>query len=418
MRQRLESLLCHAKSHREDCCCNTLKSLYGIQLFRCFRLGCKFSRVGFEEKAERDAHMSSHDRPYKCSAEGCDFDQIGFVSLDQLKRHVSNMHPKEPHSSMLAFPIDFGLDPIAEMDLARSAVRAGEVGFVSVVCERLSQLQKQELLCMAAAESTVPMMEMLLNQGADIDLSEVKPDHRADHSPLVDAIQARNLTNTKFLLERGASVELRYGYNSKLPLDFALGTNNYEAMQLLLAHGSYLVMRNESLVGLTERGDNDPTSCMAAIKCLELYRHGANARRDLNSALKGVAQNGLSLLIARWLINAGADVNSRGRISSENSKTALQAAAGRGSKEAAELMRLLLESGADPDLYYTLPGNKGDRKKAGDFPGGKEISKWRGVSWEELVESTRSKRIEQEHANSEAHKLPLRTPVEMQAFSS
>jgi ankyrin repeat protein len=92
------------------------------------------------------------------------------------------------------------------------------------------------------------------------------------------------------------------------------------------------------------------------------------------------------------LIDLGADVNYR---RSERYITALHHAARSTSAEAANLMKFLLLSGADPDIQGLRSNLRVEDEK-----GAKGISKWLGVSWKELVEQTKKAR---EKGESEAN---------------
>jgi hypothetical protein len=61
----------------------------------------------------------------------------------------------------------------------------------------------------------------------------------------------------------------------------------------------------------------------------------------------------------------------------------------------AEMMKFLLEMGADPDP----PSRIGDGKTA-DQRGAKGISKWLGISWEELVEQTQHARMKKQEEDN------------------
>jgi hypothetical protein len=107
----------------------------------------------------------------------------------------------------------------------------------------------------------------------------------------------------------------------------------------------------------------------------------------LSRALKAVASTNCSVTIARVLLDSGAAVdfrspNSRG---TELMKTPLIAAAAKRTMEGAEMMKLLLLAGADPSASYQKKRDS-EPITAGMEPGAKKISKWLGLTWDELVE--------------------------------
>ena len=119
--------------------------------------------------------------------------------------------------------------------------------------------------------------------------------------------------------------------------------------------------------------------------------------KSLSEALIRVAILCCSVKLARFLIEAGADVNHRKH---DNQLPVLHHVARKTSSEAADLMRYLLQCGADPDSYTNLVKGKGSLRRrvlvyVRDEKGAKEISKWLGVSWDELVAQTKTDREEQ-----------------------
>jgi hypothetical protein len=103
--------------------------------------------------------------------------------------------------------------------------------------------------------------------------------------------------------------------------------------------------------------------------------------RDLGNALKLVAQNNCSIVLAKALLELGANVNFR-RGSTPQAMTPLHHAAKKTSAEAAELTKFLLLSGADPAISARV---KGKEVIPSMERGARNISKWLGMTWDELV---------------------------------
>ena len=122
----------------------------------------------------------------------------------------------------------------------------------------------------------------------------------------------------------------------------------------------------------------------------------------LGNTLINVAKFCCSIPLARYLIEAGARVDYR---KNERQLTALHQAARNSSVEAAELTRFLLQCGADPDGFTTRGINSRDtrRQYIRDEKGAKELSKWLGVSWDELVAQIKQERQEQSRNDDEQH---------------
>lgn len=106
----------------------------------------------------------------------------------------------------------------------------------------------------------------------------------------------------------------------------------------------------------------------------------------LESFLRTIAENTCSVNLARYAIQHGCEVDSTAH---KASPTALQVAARKTTQQAADLMEFLLLQGADPNVRSR---NKG----ISDEKGAREISKWLGMSWEQLVTRTTEERQKQE----------------------
>ncbi|KAJ0108128.1 uncharacterized protein J7T55_007247 [Diaporthe amygdali] len=114
--------------------------------------------------------------------------------------------------------------------------------------------------------------------------------------------------------------------------------------------------------------------------------------------LRMVARTTCSVTLARYLLEQGADINFRRRPSEE---TALQIAARHDTAEGAEMMRLLLLSGADPEADTEDNEQEGSKgRKIRDEVGPLRIKRWLGKSWDALVEETKQIRRNREVAKA------------------
>lgn len=111
--------------------------------------------------------------------------------------------------------------------------------------------------------------------------------------------------------------------------------------------------------------------------------------RERHRILLDIASSSCSVNLARYAIQHGCGVDYQSR---KSNPTALQFASRKTTKEAAYLMEFLLLHGADPNKQ-TPKGRIRDGK------GAREISKWLGVTWEQLVERTTEER--QRNKNNE-----------------
>lgn len=105
----------------------------------------------------------------------------------------------------------------------------------------------------------------------------------------------------------------------------------------------------------------------------------------LSRCLKYVAETCYSIPLAKVLLHHGATVDFRG---TGVEIPPLQCALRRSSLEAAEMARFLLYRGADPECRVA----RSTVKSIKDEIGAREISKWLGMSWDELVEKVKADR--------------------------
>jgi len=112
----------------------------------------------------------------------------------------------------------------------------------------------------------------------------------------------------------------------------------------------------------------------------------------LGDALVNVASTTCSVKLAKFLIDCGAKVDHR---RSSKYRTPLHHAARRTTAEAAEMMKFLLFCGADPDADPLACDSFRDRRqylRIQDEKGAKGISKWLGMSWDDLVTKAKEER--------------------------
>ncbi|KAE8448035.1 hypothetical protein EG329_009958 [Mollisiaceae sp. DMI_Dod_QoI] len=111
-----------------------------------------------------------------------------------------------------------------------------------------------------------------------------------------------------------------------------------------------------------------------------------STEQHLGSVLVAVADTCCSVKLAKYLIEAGAPVDHR---RSSSYSTPLHRALKHNTPEAAELVKYLLGMGADPAA------------KMEDESGAKGISKWLGMSWDDLVKSIKTKNAAREKLEEE-----------------
>ena len=109
----------------------------------------------------------------------------------------------------------------------------------------------------------------------------------------------------------------------------------------------------------------------------------------LGASLGNVAESCCSLALAKALLSYGAPINYTNVGDTKgNYRTPLHRALRRSRPETAELARFLLYRGANPDTRAL----KSSVQRVEDEIGAREISKWLGMTWDELVAKVKADR--------------------------
>jgi ankyrin repeat protein len=314
---------------------------------------------------------------------------MGFKTENALRQHIDDCHKDQALSENIRSSIQ-DIEPDQLETLLMDAVTACEVEYVRRFLPRASDEISDKLYMKAVTASTAAVVGLFISSGKDINkilLHSAGPG--VSRVPLMEAVSAKNVEVAKFLLDHGCDI---YGKDSGLflngtALDRAMRIPeidmSMEMINLLIDHGIDLVKREASL-GLLIPVDSGQDS--QAIKRLELFKYALKRKDNFDDALAMVPKRSCSIEIAAFLLRNGAYVNTRGNSQNNNSfATPLYSAARRTTAEAAQLMKFLLESGADP--FASVRG-----RTAGELPGARNISKWLDMTWDELVESTAAAR--------------------------
>ena len=106
-----------------------------------------------------------------------------------------------------------------------------------------------------------------------------------------------------------------------------------------------------------------------------------NSQSNLVYGLVNIASSTCSLVLTKALLGYGAEINPK---SKSRYVTPLRCAARRDSSEAAELIKLFLYQGADPEL-----GASRFKLDISEERGAKNIAEWLGMSWNDLVQKVK-----------------------------
>ena len=205
------------------------------------------------------------------------------------------------------------------------------------------------------------------------------------------AVEANNVELAKVLLDYEKVIA---GYTV---LGCAFKIKSPPIIRLLpsaeLSSRNYTAFRNLFNEGRSPNDEPVIIDCLQAL--LEL-------RGDLaQPAFEFAVKYDSSIGIAEFLLENGAAAD----VAWGTGYTALHWAAKNTTATAAEMVGFLLRQGADPNVKKRgiLPG---------ELPGAKNISKWLGLTWHELVESTRAERLAQSQQKDDGSLVFRQSKVE------
>ena len=400
-----DQLLCPTSSkHREGCQCRFLEQHYGTRLFKCPFLHCEYRRHGFETKRERDSHTKYHDMPWKCDVASCEYAEIGFLSRRMRNDHLLDAHRPEEGRAILETE-HLGQDDIHAMlfDL----VRADRIRDVAGLMQNFLQLDnesKTAIRVIAAHSGSFEMLKMLCEDYSPRLHSSWELYRKVENA----VIEGQNSETMQWLIEKPLSIPVVLVRTS--------GKRSSEILATVLRDGTVSIYYElqDTFVTLFSQsvqpvGSGAPirfssfcfaeTVLRAAARSqqgeallLELWK-GLKSRKELTEldasvALAAVAKTSRSITLAEYLLENGADVSYRTTRANfganRRSCQPLQYAAREDSAHAAEFLKFLLSRGADPSTSHE-PRLAGSRRYLWEEKGPKGISKWFGVSWDDLV---------------------------------
>lgn len=435
VQSRHEALVCPSDHRFTNCHCPILEEHYGARLFKCNRLACNFSRIGFSTRAGRDQHARSHMRSFKCGFKTCKFATIGFFSETQLNQHTELFHMKDKVSGTdEGVIIDLAQETLEQIML--DAVELGESDSLGAILDRLARPPLNFLIHLAYLKgSNAAVLSTLRNRGADIDdrdslrllarvgdrdpaiptqiwtamvrireeynIFQISSEHRragvaeGPQTALTEAVEGGSIECVRWVLAQGVDIKERVLDNklSVTPLDYLFARQLtrsrdkrshrpllLDIIQLLLESGSD-VKDGQSLHSLVQC-QFLPEEQRAYLETAKLLlKHGSSVRTD---ALHYVVGSNHSCELAQILIEHGADIEANYTTGDLDSPTPLQRCLRYNHRKAAEFARFLLESGAKTQLRardYPKTDFKLDPKK---------FAKWTGLGWDELVDQMQS----------------------------
>ncbi|KAI0115612.1 hypothetical protein GGR51DRAFT_503565 [Nemania sp. FL0031] len=412
--------------------CADILQYYGLRPFKCRFLLCRFWQHGFEQCSIRDRHERSHDIPLKCHVSGCEFEAIGFLTEKMRKDHMNEAHQhnsSDQHRGGQNLPKN-GIETILvdlvkgdEIDASQKALSAFPTLFDS------NKTLRPRLIKIAAFQASSSMLVLLQGDEYRYDQNDRWTEY------VTESIKGRNTSTLSHFLATCSRFQKYlngppcgmddFPYESLVSADWYDGTKVCSKW-----------LRNELHRKL--RGPNDQVidkSIFGGKRTIQKAGKCYNGNRQLlciweesgiasfskeiwaSRTLKYVAEVNCSLELVEYLLNKGASVDWR---TSPTYRTPLHCAAQQTSHEAALLMEFLLLHGADPEAdqqpaYYSNDITRLRRRetdivqevdqetsKSGkvarpgaricEGEGAKNIHKWLGKTWEELLEQTKQHR--------------------------
>jgi ankyrin repeat protein len=220
------------------------------------------------------------------------------------------------------------------------------------------------LLHLAASINHIEALNLLLRNNANVNIQ-----NKSGKTPLCRAVEIGYKDVVKYLIEKGASVDIKYNnliekgasvdikYNNETPLGYAIRNDKIKIARLLLKHTKNLHMHNDEYRPLMHKVASHNCNLEIAEFLLE-QGFDINARSNLGNTPLHTAISLEKLKIAMLLIEKGADVNIR----NEKGQTPLHLAVEKGSPEMFQLhtaisleklkiiAMLLIEKGADVNI--------------------------------------------------------------------
>jgi hypothetical protein len=166
----------YSTSKRNDDLQQRLITFYGLNLFKCPRISCKFFVGGFSTKQARNQHIEKHKRPFTCPYPGCPLGTLGFTLVRDLNRHLASSHEARQYDET-QFPIV--QDP-KDINIKR-AIKTGSIREVEKWLEQFSRTPGntpfstlyQEALLAAVKKGDEFIFKLLLDSVPNIATKEI-----------------------------------------------------------------------------------------------------------------------------------------------------------------------------------------------------------------------------------------------------
>jgi hypothetical protein len=386
---------------------------YGERLFKCRYINCSFRRHGFNSKASRRSHEKEHEKPWKCDVEGCEFEKGGFLSRKMRDEHLEQFHNPD---DILTNGAIGELDDIDLEYVCLDLVKANDVSKIRELAAVGMLKDKSylgDLVACAAKYASPEMMKMLLDQGEYIQ-REAYPQSLSKFL-MPEIVAGNNLKTLEYILQTNSKdwgkVQLGRYFESwrARSLSEVLKKGSDEMLHIFRKWMEQDVLKEEKRPCLVE-------SSMIAATAGDIYREQILlglwrkvpsqrwSKPYWKNAILNVASTTCSIELATFLVNQGVPVDRR---KGKAVITPLLHVARKSNAKAAQLVRFLLFNGAETVVEIVQGGKTWNKKRlkngedikksqihVSEQKGAQQISKWLGVTFDELVAEAKKARGE------------------------
>ncbi|RDW68838.1 uncharacterized protein DSM5745_08598 [Aspergillus mulundensis] len=388
LHRKLTNLICPRNSHKANCCCNAVYQCFGTRPLKCGFLLCPFQRHGFESIAELAQHEMSHSRAWKCEVSGCEYEKTGFLSENMRGQHLRKAHrDTAPNANIeqenLTEP---EIGPILIDLIKKDQVATAEAVLQGVKLDNMRREDNYRLRWALGKFGSIAMLELF---------NIPQPEFVTDNPTFLEACERRDPAIIEWLLNHGCGL-MRCNTLAMAALIRSTSPEIYtltrQSIKSELSQGIHKT--NSGIYIKSLLWDCFHTDLIAAssritereeylISLWDTFRLDMNFKsRQYSLALSNVARTTCSIPLGQALLKYGA------RLEKENEAmvSPLCFATRKSSAENAEFVRFLLFAGANPDATDRVD-RKRKRKdtKASDGICAREMSRWLGVSWTQLV---------------------------------
>ncbi|KAJ2996646.1 hypothetical protein NUW58_g904 [Xylaria curta] len=198
LRRRIETLVDQYSNGGDKSRSASLQRLYGSFPFYCSHIPCDRYRSGFATKSARDEHLKTHAPNYKCSKADCIYSNIGFKSKQALSQHMFDHDLHHPTPTATGHAAESNDDEILLM--LKDAVAHDDVD-----CLRglgVPNAHVEELVELAAWKAGSEILEYLLEVNRSLPKSNQVGLNKALHI----AIETENRPAILCLWNHGADI--------------------------------------------------------------------------------------------------------------------------------------------------------------------------------------------------------------------